>query len=301
MSNNSRKSSDWRSIIWHRLHSAAKSLDDLKRRDVGVDELHDARVAFRQAESVLRVARDLLPRRHTAWLRRELKSIRTRCNSARDGDVMQMWLEQREASPANGLLVEMKQQAMSERRKIARQSRSLLHKHRFVRHAKRVCRPPSRTEPIENWHPPIGQRLIDEFHRFLKAVPTTKASVRQLHQFRIAGKRLRYACEFVGEIVPAAKFAPFQAALKQIQGQLGELQDIRVRLKFLKHAPAGDDHRMLMRETEALQRQIAHNWQEWWRTCSFETVISSAMTDALRLIHPTFRSDPQRRLSRTAK
>jgi CHAD domain-containing protein len=71
------------------------------------------------------------------------------------------------------------------------------------------------------------------------------------HRFRIALKKLRYASEFFEELYPgrrkSARAKTFQAALRNFQNRLGELNDIAVQEKFaisLLHSPpfelAGD-------------------------------------------------------------
>ncbi len=57
--------------------------------------------------------------------------------------------------------------------------------------------------------------------------------VRELHNLRIAAKRLRYTLEIFGEILPPA-VAPFLKEVEQIQEELGALHDSDVMIALLR-------------------------------------------------------------------
>src|SRR5579883_2605520 len=57
--------------------------------------------------------------------------------------------------------------------------------------------------------------------------------VRELHNLRIAAKRLRYTLEIFGEILPAS-VAPLLKEVEQIQEELGSLHDSDVMIALLR-------------------------------------------------------------------
>lgn len=272
---------DWLSVVRRRIHSVSKALVTLKDRPIDPEQLHDARVACRHAESVLHICRDVLPVRHVAWLRKHLRQLRHACNPARDHDVLQMWLEV-QGGPATGELQKtLSHSRKSDQSKIAKFARSLLRRHRFAHHAKRACHPAIDRGEHDDGGPFMARRLLDELNQFVRALPTEASGPRQLHRLRIVGKRLRYACEFVSEVMPVTNFDSLQKLLKENQEQLGTLHDLDVRLQFLKRAANRTVLAPLLRDSADERDRLAGTWRQWWTSISLEVEIGSAVTKLL--------------------
>ncbi len=279
--------SDWLSVIRRRFHSVQDSLVALQETRVDSKSLHDARVACRRAEAVLRITRDLLPSRRVVWLQRHLQKLRRACGSARDNDVLRKWLADQSNPAVDKLRKSLKRTRHADQSRIIELTSSLTRRHRFAHQVKRACHAAAGERELNDWRPFVPRRLLDELNHFERAFPAEANSSRQLHQLRIAGKRLRYACEFVSEIIPDAGLAPLHELLSQIQDRLGRLHDTVVRRTSLKQLAHREVHTALLRETAAERDRLTSEWRDYWASISPEATIGSATTKLLEAIrHP---------------
>lgn len=284
MSQGSVTQTDWLSVVARRLHSVQDSLVTLKDTPADPKTLHDARVACRRAEAVLRICRDVLPDRHADWLRKHLRQLRDVCNSARDNDVLRKWLDDQSSPAVCELQKLLKDKRHADQSLIVEFTKSPVRRRRFAHQAKRACEAATDGGQLEDWRPSLARRLLDELHHFVRALPTDGNNSRELHRLRIAGKRLRYACEFVSEVIPSARFVALQRFLKQNQDQLGVLHDIVVRQSCLKQLAKHAIGAQWQRDSADEQDRLTEAWREWWLSISLEAAIGSATTKLLKLI-----------------
>lgn len=276
---------DLLSVLRLRLGSVVDALATLQHTPIESEVLHDARVACRRAEAALRIGRDLLPDRQVAWLRTHLRRLRRACNSARDIDVLREWLAAQRRSPVvRKLRKKLKHKRRVDQSQIVELTKSLIRKRRFATHANRAIQTDHDRSHAESWHSFVARRLLDEFTNLLGALPTDADHPGQLHRLRIAGKRLRYACEFVSEVVPAAQFDSLQELLKQMQDRLGQLHDTVVRLECLRHQAKHATGKKLRRDSADERDRLTEEWRDWWSSTSPDAAIGSAAAKMPKLI-----------------
>ncbi len=272
------------SVVQQRLDSLRNALVTLHDRPFHPETLHDARVASRRAESVLRICRDILSDRHVTWLRRHLRKLRHACNSARDNDVLRAWLERQSDSASLRLRKSLKRKRQADRSLIVDITGSLIRRKKLALHAKLACDTAIAPGKRDPWHHFVVRRLLNELYEFVRSLPSDPNNARQLHQLRIAGKRLRYSCEFVSKIIPAAGFVSLLRLLKEVQDRLGLLHDTVVRQELLNQEGwQSNDQQVQVKSADEID-SLTQAWQDWWTSASPETVIGSATTRILKLM-----------------
>ena len=278
---------DWSSVVRRQLQSTQDSLVALKDAPAASEALHDARVAIRRAESMLRIARDLLADRHVDWLRTRLRRLRRACNFARDNDVLRKWLKDRSSPTVDELRRSLKRERRASQSRIVELTHSLIRRHRLTHHAKQALQGALHGGGSEDKRPVVAvvaRRLLDELNQFVRALSTEATGSRQLHRLRIAGKRLRYGCEFVAEVIPDAGLDSLQQLLTQIQDRLGKLHDAFVREKSLKAVADREVRTTLLRDSADERDQLTKEWQRWWTLVLPASTIGSATTRLIEML-----------------
>jgi inorganic triphosphatase YgiF len=120
------------------------------------------------------------------------------------------------------------------------------------------------------WHEPperSGTALVDfavhnldkrrkQAHKLGKIIAT--ADPGQLHQLRIACKKLRYSSEMFGSLFEATKVKPYTAALSGLQDILGVLNDLAVAHRLLE----GLENKQRQDALELVRGEMAHDRAE---------------------------------------
>ncbi len=211
--------------VWDWLPLAAKDATD------DIEYVHQLRVATRRAMATLEIFGDLLPPHRGQWYLKQLKRVRQAAGDARDLDVLTERLQHAcEVEPQDGCAALLDRVATA--RAAAQPSIAKTHKklrrRKFchcidkfvdkVRWRTHDVRRPTFREAAQT-----GMRAVAE--AFFRAGEANFDDTQALHQFRIAGKQVRYAME-----VFAAAFSPaFRKELyplvAELQEKLGEIND----------------------------------------------------------------------------
>jgi CHAD domain-containing protein/CYTH domain-containing protein len=216
-----------------RLLDAAAAARDRMAAGHDGEALHDLRVAVRRLRSLLRAHRAVLdvPRR----ARRRLRDIAQATGDVRDLEVQLVWL--REARPTLGI---------REKRGLTWLAARLQKEERSARHRLAEDLPELFARAEEALHKVLTTRATaprageGEFGSAVAAllpdlIGTLRLSLADIHSMedqaqahaaRIAAKRLRYALEPVGELLPEA--ASLATDLGLLQDVLGEMHDAEV-------------------------------------------------------------------------
>ena len=105
----------------------------------------------------------------------------------------------------------------------------------------------------------IVQARLDDFYGWEQFVDSTY-SIRELHDLRIAAKRLRYTFEVFEEVLPA-ECASFVEQLTQLQDELGALHDSDVLIALLRLCLANQDSQAVSAAGAASERVDQHAGQ----------------------------------------
>lgn len=202
--------------------------DDVER----VKAVHRLRTATRRVDAALRLFGPLLPDRRSRRLRSRVRKIRRSAGAARDLDVLIARVAQAPHTGQNPLpqdplplLAELRHRRSAaadqlldvigpaDARRLMKQGRRL---------ARRVRRRAVAASGLNGYPADLLQPLLQDFGSAAAADLSTAAS---LHEFRKAGKRLRYAVELLNRVDPAAVSPALVGTLHDLQERLGLIND----------------------------------------------------------------------------
>lgn len=244
--------------------------------DENIEYVHSARVATRRAGAALSLFRDLLPSGRRKQMKQTLKEIRSSMGDARDLDVYIQRFGKATDPAAGTLLKSLKRRRRAAQRPIIDVATPLLSDEqlrrqvaRLLKKVKRHGKKSARCRPFGSW---AVDQLRDEWDTFVVQVPEDEPTAEQLHQFRIAAKRFRYAIELLSQGLPGSVREVVYPQVKQLQGQLGEIQDHAVaaeRLHAWRVETAESDVAAMLAQYEQDEREQYRGKCEafihWWR------------------------------------
>lgn len=192
------------------------------------EALHQVRVALRQLRSAFTIFAPIVADERFEHLRGELRWLAGTMNEARDIDVVISRIDDPPASlsTARKRAYSLAAKALASAR--ARHLMNLLVE--WLEHGVwlEVRNPPDVTAAaFASTSLDRLRRKVKKKGRHLRALDDA-----ELHELRIAAKKLRYATEFFAGLFPPAaargRQEPFAQALRGLQDRLGELQDLAV-------------------------------------------------------------------------
>lgn len=196
------------------------------------EALHQVRVSLRQLRSAFSIFAPIAADKQYERLRRELRWLAGSLNDARDIDVL---IERLKNPPA----------VLTGARELAyRRAMTALESARARRLVDRLVEWLLHGDWLTTPDPGIpagafASASLDRLRRKVKREGRQFGSLddAELHDLRIATKKLRYATEFFAGLFPAAEaigqVEPFARALRALQDRLGELQDRAVAPELL--------------------------------------------------------------------
>lgn len=257
--------------VWDWLPLAAESSGD------EIENVHQLRVSTRRATAALRLFESWLPRKRSRWFRKQLKKMRKTAGEARDLDVFARRLaEHCQAEQAAGCpaLMERVAQARMAAQPAIREIYGKLEDRGFKGRLKKLLAKThwrSSDSPCPTYLEVARTGLAPLAATFFTASEGDFENTLALHEFRIAGKQLRYAME-----VFAAAFGPaFRKELyplvEELQEKLGAVNDhanFRDRYLAWSDDAENDDQRsvlgkLIALETAELQR-CTREFRQWW-------------------------------------
>ncbi len=272
------------------LKNAAGRLLDAANGDLSEDSLHELRIACRRAEAALRLCQDAAEGRAWRWLKRRLKTLRRACNAPRDDDVLCRWVQRHGTSASKPLRQAIRTHRDEVQPRIVKLAQRLSDKQRFERRSSKVVKQLRVCERQGQIAQAFGQRLFDELHRFVKALPAQREDASALHRLRIVGKRLRYASELVTEIWPDVAFVELNEHLHLLQDRLGAIHDHIVGTRRLrKRSLDGSTHavRPLIQKAQGTAVRLQRNFWRWWQASPIERMLADTTAEVLTLISLT--------------
>lgn len=276
-------------VLWHYLPLAARQADK------DIEHVHQLRVATRRAVATLSIFWDVLPKRRAHWLKKKLKHVRRAAGAARDDDVLAARLEKWIARhPAVATVLKQvrrhRQQAQAPIERIHKELVQKQFERRLTELLDRV-RWRSETDELEPCFAAAARHNTKAaVDAFFAAAAVDLSDIAALHQFRIAGKQLRYAMEVFAEAFRPAFRNDLYPQIEQLQELLGDVNDhatARARLdKWL--AKAQDEEliealRKLANAEAASLRRSRQKFLAWWtpeRAARLKTQFKSHLAPA---------------------
>jgi CHAD domain-containing protein len=257
-------------VVWHYLPLAAH------RAEEDVEHVHQLRVASRRAVAAIEIFWELLPPRRARWLRKRLKEIRRTAGEARDDDVLAARLERwAQRHPSVNLVLKQVRRHRRQAQKPIRKIHRKLVRERFERGLSELLDRIRWREKRRRREPCFAavarQSLRAVAAEFWTAAEGDFDDITALHQFRIAGKQLRYAMEVFATAFPPTFREEQYPLVEQLQQLLGDVNDhatAEARLKaWLDEAEDDELKRALKNLLAAERRSLAKSRQQflaWW-------------------------------------
>ncbi len=264
--------------------------------------VHQLRVGTRRADAALRIFAGCLPKKVYRKARRRLKELRRAAGAARDWDVFLAELLKREqAADAKhrGGLHFLIGYALGQRTAVHADLERVYHEEgprfeTFLVRTIEAMRPPDEASPpviLVDVARPILFECLKELEQ---AALADLSEYAQLHQVRIAGKRLRYAMEVFADCFDPTFRETLYPRIEQLQEILGRANDSHVAIERLidlrnhlrticptawpRLQPGFEQLlRAHQRRLPQERRRFLHWWSEWHPTGS-EAVMTSLLT-----------------------
>ncbi len=231
-------------------HAIANTAAALDGRDP--EGVHQMRVGLRRLRSALSLFKKALDNGQTDWVTGEAKWVLSWLGPARDWDVLitEKLHSVRLGFPDDPSLLSLEKTAKRHRSRAYSDLRKKIASERFQTFRKRF---PDWLE-AHGWKSQTGpnspllrrpavklaSKLLNRRHK--KAVKLgedfASLSVPDRHRVRIELKKLRYACEFFRSLYENKRVPLYLDALKQMQDDLGHLNDVAVAENLLADLPA---------------------------------------------------------------
>lgn len=213
-----------------------------------VDAVHDVRVATRRFDACLDVFRAQFRRKGARAMRQKLRELRKAAGAVRDRDIaIELYRE-----AGQSVLPRLRR----ERASLAEALRSIPVEFRALDLRRRKDETAARDFGVE-----LMTGMVPRFFRDGRKALDCGPGSRQLHTFRIDGKRLRYTVELFAPLFNRRMVERILRVLRRVQHLLGEISDCQSVRKLL-----GRDASPAM--TEFLNRREHHRlsqFRRYWR------------------------------------
>jgi len=237
-------------VTIHRaLLAAMLANEDGTRRDLDSEFLHDFRVAVRRTRSALTQLKEVLPPEPVERFREAFRWLGSVTGPTRDLDVYLLKIDGYEAllpAPIRGHLEPLREflrrHQQSEQERLAAELDSPRYRELIASWSAFLESPPE--SAAANAGRPIRELAAERIRRAWRRVwkkgraIDEAAPARALHRLRIDAKKLRYLLEFFRGLWEPAEIEPLVKALKQLQDNLGDHNDLVVqqaKLRELAH------------------------------------------------------------------
>lgn len=270
--------------------------------DDDIEYVHQLRVGTRRADAGLRVFADCLPKKRYRKSRRRLKRLRRAAGAARDWDVFLIELLEREqkadAKHRGGLdfligyALGQRAAAHAELETVHQEEGPTFEKF-MIRTIEAIRPPDAESSPallVDLARPLLFDRLKD----LELAALADLRDYAQLHQVRIAGKRLRYAMEVFADCFDSTFRDTLYPRIEQLQEILGRANDshvaaerlIDLRERLHRSCPTAwprlqSGFEQLLRSHQRRLPQERNRFLKWWsqwHPAGSEAVMTSLLT-----------------------
>ncbi|MBF0187319.1 MAG: CHAD domain-containing protein [Magnetococcales bacterium] len=235
-------------------YNYARGWEPTAHQGKNIRGVHQTRVAYRRMRSCIKNFRRAIPRELSSEMQLGMKGFASKLGPARDLDVFQtevLDVVGNKLTPAAGAK-KLKTVVSGKRADAYDQVRSAIDGKEYAAFRKEFAawlkNKPWRKKmsaaqlkkvnmPIEKY---AAQEMDRRFSKMLAMGKNRKSMTDdQLHDLRIKGKEMRYACEFFTPLFGKAAFRDFILRLKAVQGVLGTLHDIHVGPELLEGITSG--------------------------------------------------------------
>ncbi len=241
----SMRAHDATSLIFRNLLGVLTANEEGLLADIDSEFLHDFRVAVRRTRTVLAQTRSLHPEAERKRLQDDLRWLQSVTGPARDIDVYLLKFDGYRAlldptlKPSlTALRQYLEQEKISRHQLLNRELQST--RYRELLSVWRAFAEDA-SSPISTIASPpvcefVGERIWRLYRRVIKTgtAITDASPPEELHYLRKTGKKLRYMLELFESIYPKAEIRHLVRALKKLQDNLGDMNDLQVQSDALQ-------------------------------------------------------------------
>jgi CHAD domain-containing protein len=219
------------------------SQSDRAARSPKASEVHDLRVAIRRFTQVLRVFRSRFPAKEVKRIRRDVKETMALAGEVRDLDIAIQFLAKSKLKEAAALLPDFKNRRSEAGRNLAGKLQTWAKRRIFSKWRRKLLLASSNPEAaelgsVEDVAKEILPRLVKRYLALGNHAADGTEDWEQLHQFRIAAKKLRYTLEIFTP--PGSALMGLLVRLKDLQSILGKIHDAELVREMVLQEDAGD-------------------------------------------------------------
>jgi len=225
-----------RKVVRSQTAKRLKKLDAEVRHVVhepGADAIHDLRVSIRRLSRDLSVFRAWFEAGQVKSIRRRLRRLMERCAAVRNCDVAIEVLREAGAQSVEtlaGLETERRRAGEALTRALERWRRK--GRVREWRKHLQVGHPDSQESPAE-YARTLLPAMLEDLFRAGREAARPESSHREMHQFRLKTKRVRYTLELFEDIY-GEKTKNVMESLKGLQGKLGAINDCATTIEMIR-------------------------------------------------------------------
>jgi CHAD domain-containing protein len=276
-----------RQAIGQRLAAVVNFLQRAGDKGHQAESIHQLRIWTRRSAAALRLWGPLVPRHEGKAMKKRLRKLRRVAGRVRDCDVLLARLQNGQDDPLRSVV-----KALKARRRAARKHLHALHK-KLMRHRRletqaaelidRLVWPKrhsSRRPPrFGSW---CRSQLAPVAKKFFNLADGELSHDANLHELRIAGKRLRYALELAPAAIPAPLVERLYGVLTDLQDRLGTVCDhlsaIARLEKWIARAEGRTARRALRAARQSEMQQLAvrrRQFMRWWTAARRKRILAS--------------------------
>jgi CHAD domain-containing protein len=248
-----------------------------------LERVHQLRVATRRAVAALKLYRDCLPGKSSRWLTKRLKKIRHTSGEARDLDVLFARLQKDFGDEGSEVLQCVADRRASLQPKIVAiadrsQADNRLHRKTYALLNGIAAHKATTTAADSNFRTWASTQLHQVAECFFAAEPSGNADWSALHQFRIAGKKLRYTMELLAPAFGPELRNELYPVVQELQEKLGNINDFAVGAALLEqlHKTVNSESAnicdQLIAEHASSRDRAITEFRHWWTTERTETL-----------------------------
>ncbi len=237
-----------------------------------LEYVHQLRVACRRADATLKAFRPLFGSKAVP-LRGMIRSIRRAAGPARDIDVLLARMQEAESKGIHDAylvarLSRLRIEAQQALLKVEAKSKS----EKFNRNLNRCLKPLKGCKPTSSRFHEFAQKALQKASRPVQQFTGVQhLTLEQLHELRIAGKRLRYSIEIFHGAFGAELRTELYPLIEKLQSRLGSMNDHATAQGLFQSLMAGmpaDDRAAylagcVVEQHEAAQRS-REEFLDWW-------------------------------------
>ncbi|WP_455206054.1 CHAD domain-containing protein [Kaarinaea lacus] len=216
--------------------------------DLDSEFLHDFRVAGRRTRSALTQIKDVFTTATLERFKKEFAWLSSITSATRDMDVYLLTFPHYLASVPKDLQTALQplhqfleKQQQLEQKKLAKALQSVRYQRLIDSWRKFLQSPTPQCTASANASRPIIELANEHTWKMYKRVMkegnaiNVESPPEDLHEMRKSCKKLRYLLEFFHNLYDSEKISVLVKALKQLQNNLGDYQDLHVQIESLKH------------------------------------------------------------------